>query len=114
MKCPDAIAEIILEILRTGLLNIRYQAASGMPERCVIEADHIHNLPTLLSRYSPDLLRFYLEVEREAFERCSDVRGCFDEQCLRASPSSQPHRAARTSSANTPRAACDSGLDEKT
>jgi len=78
MKAPDAIVETVLEILRVGLLRIRYHAAAGDPERCVIEADHIHNLPSLIANYSPDLLAFYCTVERPAFERRSSPRDVAD------------------------------------
>jgi hypothetical protein len=69
MTCPNDIAEILLDILRMGLLSIR---ASDDPVRSSLEADHLHNLPTLLSNYSPDLLKFYWEVERPSFlQRCT-------------------------------------------
>jgi hypothetical protein len=64
MQCPPEIAEIVCEILRTGLLRIR---ALGDAHRCALEADHLHNLPTLLANYKPELLDFYLRVERAGF-----------------------------------------------
>jgi hypothetical protein len=67
MNCPSPIATILVELLRTGLLRIRAIAAAGNSERCAIEADHLHNLPTLLVNYDPELLRFYWEVERKTF-----------------------------------------------
>jgi hypothetical protein len=39
----------------------------GDPESCAVEADHIHNLSALLQNYSPDLLKYYWEVERPSF-----------------------------------------------
>jgi hypothetical protein len=69
MKCPETIAEVVLEIITIGLLRVRHHAAAGDSHRCLIEADHIHNLPNLLANYSPELLRFYWTVERPALER---------------------------------------------
>jgi hypothetical protein len=67
MNCPSEIAGVLLQILETGLLRTRARAWAQDTERCALEADHIHNLPTLLADYSPDLLRFYWETERRAF-----------------------------------------------
>ena len=73
MSCPPEIAEIILEILQTGLLGIRALGWSGNSAGCASEADHLHNLPRLLSDFSPELLRYYWEVERPAY--CSRGEG---------------------------------------
>ena len=73
MSCPPEIAEVILEILQTGLLGIRALGWSGNSAACAGEADHLHNLPRLLSDYSPALLRYYWEVERPAY--CSRSEG---------------------------------------
>jgi hypothetical protein len=67
MNCPEAIAEIILEILRTGLLNIRASGWTGDAKLCAVESDHIHNLPILLERYSPEMLRYYWDAERTSY-----------------------------------------------
>ena len=75
MQCPPEIAEIVCEILRTGLLRIR---ALGDADRCTLEADHLHNLPGLLVNYKPELLDYYWQVERVGFVACStpeDVQG---------------------------------------
>jgi hypothetical protein len=64
MQCPHEILEIVCEILRTGLLRIR---ALRDPERSMIEADHLHNLPALLADYKPELLDFYWKIERVCF-----------------------------------------------
>ncbi len=65
MNCPLEIASILLRLLALGILRIRAKADD--PTRCIIEADHIHNLPNLIQNYSPSLLRFYWEVERTSF-----------------------------------------------
>jgi hypothetical protein len=75
MQCPPEIAEIVCEILQTGLLRIR---ALGDAARCALEADHLHNLPGLLANYKPELLDYYWQVERVGFvERSTpeDIQG---------------------------------------
>ena len=67
MNCPTPIATVLLEILSRGILRIRALAWSGDANRCIVEADHIHNLPNLIRDYSPELLTFYWEVERASF-----------------------------------------------
>lgn len=67
MRCPDAIAEVLIAILRTAILQIRMAGWSNDPDRCAKLADHVHNIPALLLDYSPDRLRFYWECERPAF-----------------------------------------------
>jgi hypothetical protein len=64
MQCPPEVAVIICEILRIGLLRIR---SLNDAERCMLEADHLHNLPDLLANFRPDLLDFYWNVERVCF-----------------------------------------------
>ncbi len=79
MQCPAEIAEIITEILTTGLLRIRALGWSGTnAERCAVEADHLHNLPALLSDFKPELLAYYWDAERISFMQQSspdDVEG---------------------------------------
>jgi hypothetical protein len=67
MKCPPEVAEILLDILKWGILRIRQLSWSGNPDRWAVEADHIHNLPDLLGNYSAESLRFYWEVSRPTF-----------------------------------------------
>src|SRR5438874_1584566 len=67
MNCPAEIANIIAEILRVGILRVRSIAGTGNAARCAIEADHLHNLPRLLSGYTPELLRYYWEIERPSY-----------------------------------------------
>jgi hypothetical protein len=79
MQCPAEIAGIITEILTTGLLRIRALGWSGAnAQRCAVEADHLHNLPALLSDFKPELLAYYWDAERVSFIRQSspeDVEG---------------------------------------
>ncbi len=68
MQCPAEIAKIITEIVATGLLRIRALGWSGAnAQRCAVEADHLHNLPALLSDFKPELLAYYWDAERVSF-----------------------------------------------
>jgi hypothetical protein len=67
MHCPPEIANVLLEILRVGILQIRQAGWQGDSRRCAREADHLHNLPGLLADYSPELLATYYQVEVPAF-----------------------------------------------
>jgi hypothetical protein len=67
MSCPSEIEHALLIILRLGILNARNSGWEGDAQRCALESDHIHNLPDLLSHFSPDSLRYYYEVERPLY-----------------------------------------------
>ena len=67
MNCPPEVAEVVLDILKTGLLRLRGCGWSGKSDCCAIEADHLHNLPDLLAYYSLDKLRYYWDIERIAY-----------------------------------------------
>lgn len=75
MKCPKNIHTALAEILRQALLNTRVAAQSGDTARCHAEADHVHNLPSLLTDFAPDVLRFYWNVERASYIREAGVSG---------------------------------------
>lgn len=67
MKCPDEIARILLEILSVAALNIRAAGYAGDAKRCHAEADHVHNLPSLLQDYWPEGLDYYWRHQRSNF-----------------------------------------------
>ncbi|MBI5759876.1 MAG: hypothetical protein HZA46_15260 [Planctomycetales bacterium] len=71
MQCPDDVREVVSDILTTGLLRVRSLAWAGDASRCAIEADHLHNLPSLLGNYEPEKLSYYWHVEKPAFESAS-------------------------------------------
>ena len=78
MQCPADIREVVSEILTAGLLRVRSLAWAGDARRCAVEADHLHNLPSLLENYEPEKLSYYWHVEKPAFVTAS--RGvCLDE-----------------------------------
>jgi hypothetical protein len=64
MNCPPAIADVVLQILRIGLLHIRESGWQNDAVACAAQADHLHNIPSLLTDYSPELLLYYWQVER--------------------------------------------------
>jgi len=66
-RCPDEVAQAVLEIIRWAVLSIRVAGWRGDANYCAIEADHIHNLPDLLSNYKPDKLDYYLRIERLSY-----------------------------------------------
>jgi hypothetical protein len=69
MNCPSEIAEVAVEILYLGTLRVRFFAGACQPQKCFVEADHLHNLPHLLSDYRPERLRYYCQKERSSFMR---------------------------------------------
>ncbi len=65
--CPPEIAEIVAEILGFGIVRIRLRAWSSLPDRCAVEADHLHKLPSLLTDFSVRKLKYYWDVQRESY-----------------------------------------------
>ena len=72
MNCPQEITAIVSEILSTGLLQIRISGWSGDSNLAATLADHLHNLPNLLSDFSEEKLTFYWDVERPSFRDSVD------------------------------------------
>jgi hypothetical protein len=69
MNCQPEIAGVLLDLLNQGILRIRSLAWGKDSEWCAIEADHVHNLPSLLLNYSDERLKYYWKVERVCFLR---------------------------------------------
>jgi hypothetical protein len=67
MTEQSELTEVLLRILRKGILRIRGYAWAGSADLCAIEADHIHNLPSLISNPTLPLLSYYFDVSRVAF-----------------------------------------------
>ena len=63
--CPESLRLAFHELLYHTLLCI---CSSSLDSRLAfVHADHVHNIPGLLSHFKPDLLKFYWEVERPCF-----------------------------------------------
>lgn len=58
------------------MLRIRASGWAGDSARCAIEADHLHNLPSLLRDYSPARLNYYWEAERSRYMAQSTEADC--------------------------------------
>ena len=56
-----------LEILHWGLLAIREAAYVGKTRLCEIEADHIHNLPSLFNEQNEKRHHYYIGSERQYY-----------------------------------------------
>lgn len=67
MHTENRAKNTLLKIITIGLLRIRALGNSGDPQACSIEADHLHNLPSLVHSFSLERLLYYYRVEREAF-----------------------------------------------
>ncbi len=65
--CPSDLADVILRVLQIGLLEARAAGWSGDAQQGTAQADHLHNLPDLLRRYSPRKLKYYWDRERPLF-----------------------------------------------
>src|SRR5882724_9716837 len=72
-RCPPEIADILLDIIQQGLLGIR--ACSDI-RRSQIEANHLHNLPSLVKAFSWGRLRYYLEIEKPEYVRDTSTWPC--------------------------------------
>ena len=67
MPCPPEIAEVVLEIIQRGLVRVRLLGWSGQSLLCAEEADHLHNLPSLVADYSDEKLSYYWNIERRRY-----------------------------------------------
>jgi hypothetical protein len=55
---------VYLHILHFGLLRLRDAAGAGYAEYCRVEADHLHNLPSLIGEQSESRHDYYYHAER--------------------------------------------------
>lgn len=75
MADHSELTAVLLSILDRGILRTRAQAWSGQSDQCGVEADHLHNLPTLILRPNLPELSYYFNVTRIAFiSRCLDTK----------------------------------------
>jgi hypothetical protein len=56
-----------LDLLHRGLVGLRNNAHSNNVELCRIEADHLHNIPTLLDEDNEHRHEYYIRGERGLF-----------------------------------------------
>ncbi len=55
------------DILERGLVAIRNAAQGGLTALCAIEADHIHNIPSLLDETNESRHHYYITAERTGY-----------------------------------------------
>jgi hypothetical protein len=67
MSCPPDLAGILARMLQMALLRIRASCWSGDAERGAIEADHVHNIPRLITEFREESLAHYWNVERPGY-----------------------------------------------
>lgn len=67
IQCPAEIQSIIAEILHVGVLRICAAGWAGDADRCAVETDHLHNLPSLLTDFRQDVLQHYWDGTRTTF-----------------------------------------------
>jgi hypothetical protein len=66
--------EVYLDILSCGLLWIRNAGHSGYARACEIEADHLHNIPSLVGEDNELRHEYYFETERTSYlERIAEL-----------------------------------------
>jgi len=58
---------VYLHILSFGLLRLRDAASAGYTEYCTIEADHLHNLPSLIGEQNESRHDGYFHKERSLY-----------------------------------------------
>lgn len=67
MLFDDSRQGAYLEILHHGLLSIRNSAWSKRAELCGIEADHLHNIPSLFDEANEARHLYYIDAERAGY-----------------------------------------------
>jgi hypothetical protein len=63
----NTIDQIYLTILKIGLVSIREAGAAGDSKRCEYEAEHLHNIPSLIGETNGDRHLYYFNQERNRF-----------------------------------------------
>lgn len=56
--------QIYVQILDFGLLRLRDSACGGHIQYCAIEAEHLHNIPSLIGETNELRHQYYFEKER--------------------------------------------------
>ena len=63
-RCPEEIADLLLEILYRSSLAVRSAGGRRNSRVCELEAEHVHNLPELIRNFDPQYFRSYLDLTR--------------------------------------------------
>jgi hypothetical protein len=63
----ESLDALYWRILQSGLISIRDAAGEGDLARCRAEAEHIHNIPSLISEENVNRHIYYAMQEREAY-----------------------------------------------
>jgi len=63
----DSLDRIYSRLLQSGLIAIRDAAEAGDLPRCTAEADHIHNIPSLIGEHNLHRHVYYATKERKAY-----------------------------------------------
>lgn len=58
---------LYVQILHHGLLRLRDSAAGGHIQYCAVEAEHIHNVPSLIGEANEQRHLHYFRQEREQY-----------------------------------------------
>lgn len=66
-NAPKQIQDALTEIIYYGILMIRSEAKVGNSARCLIDAEHIHDLPNTINEYSDDRLLCYYPARVQAY-----------------------------------------------
>ncbi len=72
----DPRSRAYLEILAWSLLRIRAAGYDGDAAVCAIEAEHVHNIPSLIGEPNEQRHEYYIEAERGLYlKRLRDLGG---------------------------------------
>ena len=63
----DELGELYRKLLHWGLIEIRNAADAGDVERCRVEAEHLHNLPSLIGETNAHRHACYIAQSRTAY-----------------------------------------------
>ena len=67
MKCPPEIQDNLLRIIFFAAGNIMKAGQAGDAKQCDAEAEHIYNIPQIISHYKPRHFLFYWRDTRPRF-----------------------------------------------
>ena len=72
IEYPSELIKQLLNIMELGIVNTRYFLENNDCASGIVEANHIHNIPSLIGNFSYELLAFYLDIEvREYRQKAS-------------------------------------------